>query len=176
MFTQMWHTQTHSSTLFVEVGYNWTGWDCGLNSNIATCLAGVLKRERERELFSAHRRWQWSPDRESPQGVAFCMAFSYLWEIFQGVNYRGRVIVAHACLWIQGSTQTHTEYAASSIFVHTHSLLLIEAIWQRLIFFHFGLLIIKKTMIHNLSADGGSLLSLSFLLTLTILRCLIHAN
>lgn len=52
------------------------------------------------------------------------MVFSYLWEIFQGVNYRGHVIVAHACLWIQGRAQRLADYAAS----HIHSLLLIEAI------------------------------------------------
>lgn len=115
------------------------------------------------------------------------MVFSYLWEIFQGVHYRGHVIVAHAWLWIQGSTQT--QCATSRIFVHTQArahrntcgLLLIEAIWQRIIFFHLDLplLIFMKTMTHCLSADGHlwiAPLFLSLLLSLSILLCLIHGN
>lgn len=75
MFTQMQHTQMHSSTLFVEVDNNWMGKGCSLNSNTETCLAGVLGRER---LILSRRQWQWSPDRGSPQGGAFCMVFTYL--------------------------------------------------------------------------------------------------
>lgn len=45
------------------------------------------------------------------------MVFSYLWGIFQGVNYRGRVIVAHARLWIKGSKQRNTECAANYVFL-----------------------------------------------------------
>lgn len=101
------------------------------------------------------------------------MVFSYLWGIFQGVNYRGRVIVAHARLWIQGSKQRNAGCAANHVF-RARALCcksyFLESHFLRIIFVF--LLITKKTVIHNLWTDGPgriSLLSFPFLLTLTFL-------
>lgn len=77
------------------------------------------------------------------------------------MNYRGHVIVAHACQWIQGSTQT--EYAVRHILVHTH--VQFVANWT---YFDWGLFAIDlhtvtKTMTLCLPAESQGWISPLFL-------------
>lgn len=46
------------------------------------------------QLEELPRTTESSPLGGSPRGAAFCTPFSYLWGIFRGVNYRGRVIAS----------------------------------------------------------------------------------
>lgn len=96
-----------------------TGYRLGCGAKLGRCRLFSKRRKDSQSIVADNQ----TPVGGSPRGAAFCTVFSYLWGIFRGVNHRGRVIVGHARLWIQGSKRRKAECAANYVFSCSRSLL-----------------------------------------------------